>query len=108
MFERQPTEPLLFVVTGLAVWRVTALVAYESGPFQILDRLRRGMVALRLGRLIGCFHCLGLWIAGAAVLIVYELSWWSVLLWLAVAGAVSIIERWLGGTMFEEGVDDDV
>jgi len=31
-----------------------------------------------------------------------------VLLWLAVAGAVSIIERWLGGTMSEEGIDDDV
>ena len=108
MFERQPSEPLLFVLTGLAVWRVTALVAYESGPFRILDRLRSGLVTLRLGRLVGCFHCLGLWIAGVGVLVVYDLSWWSVLLWLAVAGAVSIIERWLGGTMSEEGIDDDV
>jgi len=108
VFERQPTEPLLFVLTGLAVWRVTALVAYESGPFQILDRLRRRMVALRLERLIGCFHCLGLWIAGAGVLIVYELSWWSILLWFAVAGVVSIVERWLGGTMSEEEVDGDL
>jgi hypothetical protein len=108
VFERQPSEPFLFVLTGLAVWRVTALVAYESGPFRILDRLRRRLVALRLGRLVGCFHCLGLWIAGIGVLIVYELTWWSVLLWPAVAGAVSITERWLGGTMSEEPVDDDV
>jgi hypothetical protein len=108
VFDRQPTEPLLFVLTGLAVWRVTALVAYESGPFRILDRLRRRMVALRLERLIGCFHCLALWIAAIAVLGEYKISWWSVLLWLAVAGAVSIIERWLGGTMSDERIDDDV
>jgi hypothetical protein len=108
VFERQPNEPLLFVLTGLAVWRVTALAAYESGPFHILDRLRRGMVSVRLGRLVGCFHCLGFWIAGAGVLIVYEVSWWSLLLWLAVAGVTSIVERWLGGTMSEEGVGDEL
>jgi hypothetical protein len=66
------------------------------------------MVALRLERLVSCFHCLELWIAAIAVLVVYDLSWWSVLLWLAVAGAVSIIERWLGGTMTDERADDDV
>ena len=108
MFDRQPSEPLLFVLTGLAVWRVTALVAYESGPLRILDRLRRRMVVLRVERLIGCFHCLALWIAGIAVLAAYELTWWSVLLWLAVAGAVSIIERWLGGTMSDERIENDV
>ena len=108
MFERQPTEPLLFILTGLAVWRVTALLAYESGPFRIFDRLRRGMVDVRLGSLVGCFHCLGFWIAGAGVLIVYEVSWWSILLWLAVAGVVSIVERWLGGTMSQGELGDDL
>jgi hypothetical protein len=108
VFDRQPAEPHLFVLTGLAVWRATALVAYESGPFRILDRLRRRMVVLRLERLIGCFHCLALWIAAIAVLGVYKISWWSVLLWLAVAGAVSIVERWLGGTMSDERIDNDV
>ena len=42
------------------------------------------------------------------MLIVYELSWWSILLWFAVAGVVSIVERWLGGTMSEEEVDSDL
>lgn len=108
MFEQQPTEPLLFVLSALAVWRTTALVAYESGPFRIVDRLRGRMVALRLERLVGCFHCLAVWIAAAVVLVVYDLTWWSLLLWPAVAGAVSIVERWLGAAMSIGGVGDDL
>jgi hypothetical protein len=108
LFERQPSEPLLFVLSVLAVWRLTALVVYEEGPFRALERLRRVLVTLRLGRLIGCFHCLGIWLSAAVVLLVYDITRWSVLLWLAVAGAVSIIERWLGGTMAEESPDAGV
>lgn len=105
MFERQPSEPLLFVLSVLAAWRITALVAYESGPFRVLERLRRAFVGLRLERLVGCFHCLGLWLSAAVVLVVYDLTAWSILLWLAVAGAISIIERWLGGGMVTESPD---
>jgi hypothetical protein len=108
VLEPQPSEPLLFVLSALAVWRVTVLVAYESGPFRIVDRLRGRMVALGLERLVGCFHCLATWVAAGVVLVVYELTWWSLLLWPAVAGAVSIVERWLGGTMSIAEVSDDV
>ncbi len=108
MLERQPSEPLLFALSALAAWRVTALIAYESGPFRVLERVRRLLVTLRLGRLVGCFHCLGTWISALVVVAVYELSWWSVLLWPAVAGAVSIVERWLGGSMSTGGEDDGV
>lgn len=104
MFARQPTEPLLFVLSALAAWRLTALLAYESGPFRIVDRLRVGLVALRLERLVGCFHCLGVWVAAAVVLVVYDLTRWTLLLWAAVAGVVSIVERWLGETT--DGVGD--
>lgn len=106
MLERQPSEPLLFALSALAAWRVTALIAYESGPFRVLDRLRRLLVTLRLAGLVGCFHCLALWVTAAVVLAVYEVTLWSVLLWLAVTGAVSIVERWLGGTMSTGGPED--
>lgn len=96
--EWQLDEPLLFVVSVLATWRITAMVAYESGPFRTLERLRRLLVVIRLGRLVGCFHCLGLWIAAGVALIVYRWDLATVLVWLGLAGAVSIIERWLGGT----------
>lgn len=108
MLERQPSEPLLFALSALAAWRVTALIAYESGPFRVLDRLRRLLVTLRLAQLVGCFHCLALWVTALVVLAVYEVTLWSVLLWLAVAGAVSTIERWLGGTTSTGGPEDDL
>jgi Protein of unknown function (DUF1360). len=91
-------ELLLFVLSVLATWRITALVAYESGPFRSLEALRRLLVVIRLGRLVSCFHCLGLWIAALVALIVNRWEPSAILLWLALAGAVSIIERWLGGT----------
>lgn len=102
----QLDEPLVFVLTVLATWRITALVAYESGPFRSLEALRRVLVQLRLGRLVGCFHCLGLWIAAIVVIVVYEWEPMTVLMWLAVAGAVSVIERWLGEESSMGGPDD--
>ena len=103
----QLNEPLLFVLSVLATWRITALVAYESGPFRSLEALRRLLVVIRLGRLVSCFHCLGIWIAAVVVLVVYRWEPSTALLWLAVAGAVSIIERWLGGTPSYGGTEDD-
>lgn len=102
----QLDEPLLFAMSVLATWRTTALVAYESGPFRSLEALRRILVQVRLGRLVGCFHCLGVWIAAIVVIVVYRWEPLTVLLWVAVAGAVSIIERWLGETSFMGGPED--
>lgn len=100
-------EPLVLVLSVLATWRLTALVAYESGPFRTLEELRRLLVSARMGRLVSCFHCLGVWISAIVVLIVYRWEPMIILLWLAVAGAVSIIERWLGGpaAMGGEAID---
>lgn len=103
----QLDEPLLFVVSVLATWRITALVAYESGPFRSLEALRRLLVVIRLGRLVSCFHCLGFWLAALVALIVYRWEPPVILLWLALAGAVSIIERWLSGTTFSGGPEDE-
>jgi hypothetical protein len=104
---QQLHEPFLFGLSVLATWRITALVAYESGPFRSLEALRRLMVSVRLGRLVSCFHCLGLWIAALVVLTVYRWEPSAILLWLALAGAVSIIERWLGGTTWSGGQEDE-
>jgi hypothetical protein len=91
----------------LAAWRLTALIAYESGPFHVFAHVRRLLVRIRLAQLVTCFHCLALWMTAAVVLAVYELTPWTVLLWVAAAGAVSIIERWLGGAM-TTGMDDGI
>ena len=93
------------LLIGLAAWRLTALVSYERGPFDICLRLRE-----RLGfehsddgeptawpdnmvvRMVACAWCLGLWM----VLPVYGL--WvlePVIVMLLAAGAVLVaVERW--------------
>lgn len=100
-------EPFLFLLGALVTWRMTALLAYERGPFGVFDVFRRFMARIGLGRLVGCFHCLGLWVAAGMALIIYRLEASTILFWLALAGAVSISERWLSGAAMTGGVDDD-
>lgn len=84
----------------LAVWRVTAMLVYEEGPLRIFTYLRRAVARGGLDRLVTCFHCAAVWVAAAAVALVYEIRWATLLVWLGVAGAVSLLERWLGGGDF--------
>jgi len=95
----QPADASLvwLVACWLAAWRLTALIAYEAGPFDVLSRLRVALARVRLQGLATCFHCLGFWISAAVVLLVYKIEVRSLLLILAVAGAVSISERLVGG-----------
>jgi hypothetical protein len=94
---KPPYELVWLALTVLAVWRLTALIAYEAGPFGVLVTLRRGLVGIGLGSLVGCFYCLSFWISFAAVL-VFPLSRDTPLVILGVAGAVAIIERALTGS----------
>jgi predicted acyltransferase len=99
-------EPFLFILGALAAWRLTALLAYERGPAGIFDLFRRSMVRMKLGRLVGCFHCLGIWVTAGVTLILFGLELTTILIWLAMAGAISIVERWLvGGEMTEKSND---
>jgi hypothetical protein len=95
----QPADASLvwLVACWLAAWRLTALVAYEAGPFDVLSRLRVGLARIGLHGLATCFHCLGFWISAVVVLVVYKIELRTLLLILAVAGAVSLSERLVGG-----------
>lgn len=101
----QPAESSVvwLVACWLASWRITALLVYEAGPFDLLSRLRVVLVRVGLRGLITCFHCLALWVSAVVVLLVYQLEPRSLLLIVAVAGAASISERFLGGTNGSEG-----
>lgn len=93
---KQPYEFVWLLLTVLAAWRLTAFVAYEAGPFDVMVAARRGLVRIGLGRLAGCFYCLSIWISCLAVL-VFPLSADTPLVILGVAGAVAVIERLLSG-----------
>lgn len=53
-----------FVVTSLAVWRMTHLLAYEEGPFRVFARFRERVRTTFGETLLDCFSCLSLWVAG--------------------------------------------
>ncbi len=101
----QPAETSLVWLAAcwLAAWRLTALLAYEAGPFEVFSRFRVVLVRVGLQSLVTCFHCLALWVSAAVVLLIYRIELTSVLLVFAVAGAVSMSERLLGGEMRSEG-----
>jgi hypothetical protein len=93
------------VLIGLAAWRLTALLSYERGPFNVFLHLRSllGFVHDDDGRpdewpdgvlqsVISCPWCLGLPMAAVAF------GLWQVVplavIVLAVATVVVVVERW--------------
>lgn len=83
------------VAAILSVWRVASLLCYESGPFEVLTAFRKVMFRLKMGGVVQCFHCMGVWVSIAAVLIVFTPAPASIIMMLAVSGGASIIERYI-------------
>ena len=90
---------LWFVVCVLAVYRVTRIVVAEEGPFGVLTRLQEWAALHQrgcIGRGLLCFLCVSFWLAGGAALLVPGLAWGErALAWLGIAGAATILWRWL-------------
>jgi hypothetical protein len=92
-----PSSSLAWLVLcWLAAWRVTVMIRYEAGPFDSFSWIRLALARIGLQRLVTCFHCTGVWVSTMFVLIMFEVHARSIILILAVAGAVSITERALG------------
>ena len=82
------------LLSSLGAWRVSHLIAREDGPFDAIVALRRAAGTGMLGRLMDCPYCLSLWTAAPFAASMAE-SWLNgVFLWLAIAGAVCLIQRW--------------
>lgn len=77
----------------LATWRVTHLLQAEDGPWDLSLRLRRAAGHGFFGHMLDCFYCLSLWIAAAvAPWLAHDLAG-GILLWLALSGGASALER---------------
>jgi Protein of unknown function (DUF1360) len=84
---------ILIVMTVLATWRVTHLLANEDGPGDIIFRIRTKLGYGLLGSLMDCFNCLSFWVAApAAFLLTSDIPSW-VVSWLALSGAACLLER---------------
>lgn len=82
-----------FLVSALATWRVTHLLAREDGPGDIVVRFRRRLAHGFWGRLLDCFYCLSLWVAAPAAAMVTTVLPDAVATWLALSGAACLLER---------------
>lgn len=108
-------EWFLFILTSLAVWRVSHMLVKEDGLWEVFFRLRIWAGAewdagaqewtseKVLGQLLTCPLCLSVWLSAVASLFL----WWlgplaslgnveQVLWWLAVSGLSCVLELNIG------------
>lgn len=81
------------VIAILVVWRLTTLICYEAGPFNIMTKFRLLLYRIKLGSLIECFHCAAMWASLFVTIALYKTNITLPFMVLAVAGGTSIIER---------------
>ena len=97
-----------FVILALATWRVSSLLAHESGPFDMFAKLRSavGVEVDGLGRngtgmlsnLIICVWCTSVWIGMLAVLFYHFLP-------VATVAVACIFAISAGAILVEETLD---
>lgn len=88
-------SPFEFIITTLAVWRLTYLVTSEKGPADVFLNVR--LWAEKHSRfvsdLLSCVYCTSIWVSlGFTVLFLVD---WrqAVVLWLALSGGAILIEE---------------
>jgi hypothetical protein len=82
-----------FVLSALAVWRLTHLLAAEDGPWDIIVSIRRRLGSSIWGTLMDCFNCLSIWISLPFAFYVLD-GWLSrIVVWLALSGLASLANR---------------
>ena len=77
----------------LALWRASHLLAFENGPFLLLERMRRQVKNGFLRSLLDCFYCLSLWVAIPFAAILGEGAKERFLLWLALSGGAILLHQ---------------
>lgn len=80
-----------FILSVLAVWRISHLLSHEDGPFDAVFKLRRTLGEGFFGSLLDCFYCLSLWVALPFALL-FHADWATrAVVWLALSGAASLL-----------------
>lgn len=82
-----------FILSVLAVWRLTHLLGKEDGPFDIIFLLRKKAGAGFFGSLLDCFYCLSVWMALPFGLWLGNDWIEKILTWLALSGAACLLEQ---------------
>ena len=87
---------LRFALAGLAVWRLTHLLALEDGPADVIVKLRVRAGSGPFGELMDCFDCLSIWVAGGFAPFVARRPREWIVSWLALSGIACALQRSVG------------
>ncbi len=87
------TKVYWLVLSVLAVWRLTHLLAAEDGPWNLVFRLRELAGTGFWAGLMDCFHCLSLWFAAPAAWLIGETWKERLLLWPALSAGAILLNR---------------
>lgn len=79
-----------FLVASLIVYRITALLVRDDGPYDCL-LLWRAFVS-RYSRVLECYRCASVWVGTFAALDVHGLSWSSIVLGLSYSAVAILID----------------
>jgi hypothetical protein len=93
-----------FALAGLAVWRMTHLLALEDGPADVIAKLRVRAGSGPLGELMDCFDCVSIWVAAGFVPFVARRPGERAVSWLALSGVASALQR-IAGAGEEQELD---
>jgi Protein of unknown function (DUF1360) len=87
-----------FIMSVLAVWRLTHLLSKEDGPFNLIFKLRKQIGQGFFGALLDCFYCLSIWIAIPFGIWVANDIMEKIICCLALSGGACIIEKLINKT----------
>lgn len=77
----------------LAVWRISYLLASESGPWNAMELVRHQLGNGFLRELLSCLYCVSVWVALPFAFLLGE-SWKQrLMLWPALSAGAIIVER---------------
>ena len=82
-----------FVLSALAVWRLTHLLSSEDGPWDVIARARSRLGSSVWGKLMDCFYCLSIYVSVPFAFLVAQ-SWPDRgCVWLALSGSACLLNR---------------
>ena len=83
-----------FILSALAVWRISHLLSYEEGPFDVILRFRALLKNIHsAAKLMECMFCNSLWIAIPFALLLASKIEHVLIVILALSAVTILIQR---------------
>lgn len=77
----------------LAVWRISYLLASETGPWDLIEMVRNGLGNGFLRELMSCLYCVSVWVAVPFAYILGDTLKQRLVLWPALSAGAIIVDR---------------